>query len=115
MHPREGWSQRGVGTGREPQESAISRRQLLMAGAGLALGGILAGCSSTNPAAGSSIPPLPRQDSPVKWPVYAENKPIASGLAAEEGATLQLYNWVAYINESVIKSFCKKHNCKYSL
>jgi spermidine/putrescine transport system substrate-binding protein len=76
---------------------------------------MLAGCSATNPAAASSIPPLPRQDSPVKWPVYSQNKPIASGLAPEEGATLQLYNWVAYINESVIKSFCKKHNCKYSL
>jgi spermidine/putrescine transport system substrate-binding protein len=115
MHPREGWSEGGIRSGREPREGAISRRQLLMAGAGLALGGMLAGCSATNPAAGSSIPPLPRQDSPVKWPVYSQNKPIASGLAPEEGATLQLYNWVAYINESVIKSFCKKHNCKYSL
>ncbi|HEX4011277.1 MAG TPA: spermidine/putrescine ABC transporter substrate-binding protein [Solirubrobacteraceae bacterium] len=86
-----------------------------MAGAGLALGGMLAGCSATNPAAGSGIPPLPRQDKPVKWPVYSQNKPIASGLAPEEGATLQLYNWVAYINEAVVKSFCKKHNCKYSL
>ncbi len=86
-----------------------------MAGAGLALGGMLAGCSATNPAAGSGIPPLPRQDKPVKWPVYTDNKPIAPGMAAEEGATLQLYNWVAYINEGVIKSFCKKHNCKYSL
>jgi spermidine/putrescine transport system substrate-binding protein len=115
MHPREGWSEGGIRSGREPREGAISRRQLLKAGAGLALGGMLAGCSATNPAAGSSIPPLPRQDSPVKWPVYSQNKPIASGLAPEEGATLQLYNWVAYINESVIKSFCKKHNCKYSL
>jgi spermidine/putrescine transport system substrate-binding protein len=93
----------------------MSRRQLLMAGAGLALGGMLAGCSATNPAAGSGIPPLPRQDKPVKWPVYVGNKPIASGMAPEEGATLQLYNWVAYINEAVIKSFCKKYNCKYSL
>jgi spermidine/putrescine transport system substrate-binding protein len=115
MHPREGWSQRGVGSGRKPQESAISRRQLLLAGAGLALSGLLAGCSSTNPAAGTGIPPLPRQDKPVKWPVYSQNEPIASGLAPEEGATLQLYNWVAYINEAVIKSFCKKYNCKYSL
>jgi spermidine/putrescine transport system substrate-binding protein len=115
MHPREGWLQRGVQSRREPQESAISRRQLLMAGAGLALSGMLAGCSTTNPAAGSGIPPLPRQDKPVKWPVYSDNRPIASGMAREEGATLQLYNWVAYINESVIKSFCKKHNCRYSL
>ncbi len=86
-----------------------------MAGAGLALGGMLAGCSTTNPAAASSGPPLPRKDSPVKWPVYSDNKPIASGLAPEKGATLQLYNWVAYINEAVIKSFCKTHNCNYSL
>jgi spermidine/putrescine transport system substrate-binding protein len=87
-----------------------------MAGAGLALGGTLAGCSTTNPAAGAgSAPPLPRQDSPVKWPVYPDNKPIASGLAPETGATLQFYNWVAYINEAVIKSFCKLHNCSYSL
>ena len=97
-------------------QTAISRRQLLAAGAGLALGGMLAGCSRTNPAAGaSSAVPLPRQDSPVKWPVYSDNKPIASGLAPEAGATLQLYNWVAYINEAVIKSFCKMHNCNYSL
>ncbi|MFZ0089804.1 MAG: spermidine/putrescine ABC transporter substrate-binding protein [Solirubrobacteraceae bacterium] len=115
MHPREGWSEGGIRSRSERQEGAISRRQLLMAGAGLSLGAILAGCSSTNPAAGTGIPPLPRQDSPVKWPVYSRNKPIASGLAPEEGATLQLYNWVAYINESVIKSFCKKYNCNYSL
>jgi spermidine/putrescine transport system substrate-binding protein len=87
-----------------------------MAGAGLALGGLLAGCSSTNPAgAGTAVPPLPRKDRPVKWPVYSDNPPIASGLAPETGATLQIYNWVAYINEAVIKNFCKKYNCKYAL
>jgi spermidine/putrescine transport system substrate-binding protein len=115
MHPREGWREGGIRRTFNPDENAISRRQLLAAGAGLALGGMLAGCSSTNPAAGSSGPPLPRQNSPVKWPVYSDNQPIASGLVPETGATLQLYNWVAYINESVIKSFCKKYNCKYSI
>jgi spermidine/putrescine transport system substrate-binding protein len=114
-HPRHRWSERGIRNEPDPLQSAISRRQLLMTGAGLALGGLLAGCSTTNPAAASSIPPLPRQDKPVTWPVYSQNKPIASGLKPEEGATLQLYNWVAYINESVVKSFCKKYNCKYSL
>ena len=59
--------------------------------------------------------PLPRQDNPVKWPIFADNKPIASGLAPEKGATLEIYNWVAYINEAVIKNFCKTHNCNYSL
>jgi spermidine/putrescine transport system substrate-binding protein len=116
MHPREGWSEGGIRRRLASEDTAISRRQLLMAGAGLALGGLLAGCSSTNPAgAGSAVPPLPRQDRPVKWPVYADNKPIASGLAPEQGATLQIYNWVAYINEAVIKNFCKKYNCKYAL
>jgi spermidine/putrescine transport system substrate-binding protein len=116
MHPREGWSEGGIRRRPDPVEAAISRRQLLKAGAGLALAGALAGCSSTNPAAGKgSAVPFPRQDRPVKWPVYTDNKPISSGLAPEEGATLQLYNWVAYINEAVIKSFCKKYNCSYSL
>jgi spermidine/putrescine transport system substrate-binding protein len=116
MHPREGWSEGGIRRRPEPPESAISRRQLLTAGAGLVLGGMLAGCSTTNPAGASSAdPPLPRQDRPVKWPVYSDNKAIASGMVPEEGATLRLYNWAAYINEAVVKSFCKKHNCKYSL
>src|ERR1700733_1514108 len=115
MHPREGWSEGGTRRPSDPHQSAISRRQLLMAGAGLALGAVAAGCSSTNPAAGNGTPPVPRKDSPVKWPVYTHNQPIASDLPVEEGATLQLYNWVAYINEAVIKSFCKKYNCNYSL
>jgi spermidine/putrescine transport system substrate-binding protein len=111
MHPREGWLGPGLRRPFGADETAISRRRLLQAGAGLALGGILAGCSSTNPAGNTSSPPLPRPNKPVKWPVYTDNKAIASGLEPERGATLQLYNWVAYINESVIKSFCKKYNC----
>jgi spermidine/putrescine transport system substrate-binding protein len=116
MHPREGWL--GDGIRRRPplDGPAISRRELLGAGAGLALAGLLAGCSSTNPAGASSAdPPLPRQNRPITWPFRAGNKPIASGLEPEEGATLRLYNWAAYINESVVKSFCKKYNCKYSI
>jgi spermidine/putrescine transport system substrate-binding protein len=89
----------------------LSRRQLLQAGAGVALGALLAGCSSTNPAANVKGPPLPRQDNAVKWPLYGDNQAIASGLEPEQGATLQLYNWVAYINEAVIKNFSKKYNC----
>jgi spermidine/putrescine transport system substrate-binding protein len=111
MHPREGWLGPGLGRAHRPEERAISRRQLLQAGGGLALAAMLAGCSSTNPAGNTSAPPLPRPDRPVKWPVYRDNKAIASGLEPEQGATLQLYNWVAYINQSVIKSFCKKYNC----
>ena len=72
MHPREGWLESGIRRRPEPEDGAISRRQLLAAGAGLALGGMLAGCGSTNPAAGSSGPPLPRQNNPVKWPMKPE-------------------------------------------
>ncbi len=120
MHPREGWSEGGIRRRPDPLQSAISRRQLLAAGAGLALGGMLAGCGGSNSTGGggptgSGGVPLPRQDNPVKWPIFADNKPIAAGMAPEKGATLEIYNWVAYINEAVIKSFCKKHNCNYSL
>jgi spermidine/putrescine transport system substrate-binding protein len=118
MHPREGWSEGGIRRRPAPEESAISRRELLSAGAGLAAGAVLAGCGGS----GSSSPPtgaggvlLPRQNAPVKWPIHADNKPIASGLQPEKNATLQIYNWVAYINEAVIKNFCKKYNCKYAL
>jgi spermidine/putrescine transport system substrate-binding protein len=110
-HPRQGWGESG--TRYTPDlERSVSRRTLLKAGAGAALGALLAGCSSTNPAGNASGPPLPRQNRPVKWPVYSDNQAIASGLEPERGATLQLYNWVAYINESVIRNFCRKYDCK---
>jgi spermidine/putrescine transport system substrate-binding protein len=119
MHPREGWSEGGIRRLPAPEESAISRRELLSAGAGLAAGALLAGCggsgSNVAPPKGAGGVLLPRQNAPVKWPIYHDNKPIASGLAPEKGATLQLYNWVAYINEAVVKNFCKKYGCKYSL
>ena len=119
MHPRERWSEGGIRHSPDPFERAISRRQLLAAGAGLALSGVLAGCggsgSSSSGGSSSGGVPLPRQDNPVKWPIYSDNKAIASGLAPEKGATLQLYNWVAYINEKVLKDFCKANDCNYTL
>jgi spermidine/putrescine transport system substrate-binding protein len=112
VHPRERWVAPGVRRAANLEPALISRRRLLQAGAGLALGAAMAGCSTTNPAAGQSGPPLPRRDRPVRWPVYRENTAIASGLAPERGATLQLYNWVAYINEKVIHDFCRRYDCR---
>ena len=56
--------------------------------------------------------PLPRPNNPVTWPVFPDNKPIASGLQPETGATLQIYNWVAYVNQACLNHFAKKYNCK---
>ncbi len=48
----------------------------------------------------------------MTWPSSADNKPIASGLKPETGATLQIYNWVAYVNQACLNHFAKKYNCK---
>jgi spermidine/putrescine transport system substrate-binding protein len=114
MHPREGWSEDGT---RRP---GLSRRSFLRqsAGAGLLAGGLgplLAACSSGGAATGASgvtTIPLPRPNHPVTWPLFKDNPAIKSGLQPEQGATLKLYNWVAYINQQCLKDFGKKYNCK---
>jgi len=106
-HPREGWQGHGA-----PRK--LTRRSFLgrSAGAALALGAVplLDACASA--LAGTGTVQLPRPDNPVKWPVFSGNEAIANGLAPEEGATLQVYNWVAYVNQAVVNSFAKKYKCK---
>jgi len=108
-HPREGWQGHGA-----PRK--LTRRSFLQGSAGAlaALGAapLLEACSSA--LAGSGTVPLPRPDNPVTWPIK-NNEAIASGLAPEEGATLQLYTWVAYINQDVVNSFAKKYKCKVQI
>jgi spermidine/putrescine transport system substrate-binding protein len=109
MHPREGWQPDG--TRRRPE---LSRRQALQrtfAAAVLAGGGatLLDACASY--LVGPNNIPLPRPNRPVTWPV-AGNQVIASNLKPETGATLQVYNWVAYVNQACVNSFAKKYNCK---
>jgi spermidine/putrescine transport system substrate-binding protein len=109
MHPREGWEEGG-------RRRPVSRRQFLAGAAGgVALGGLLGACSSSGGSGGSSGIPLPRPKSPVRWPLYTDNSAIASNLQPETGATLQLYNWVAYINQQVLDDFGKKYKCKVQL
>jgi spermidine/putrescine transport system substrate-binding protein len=108
VHPREGWQ--GDGT-RRP---LVSRRGFLKGtGAGLAAlgaGSLLEACAPA--LAGSGSLPLPRPHHPVTWPVFSDNTAIKSGLQPETGATLQIYNWVAYINQAVVNNFAKRYNCK---
>jgi spermidine/putrescine transport system substrate-binding protein len=112
MHPREGWQGHGA-----PRRRGLSRRSFLTrtAGAGLAaagLGPLLQACAPA--LAGGTAVPLPRPSNPVAWPVAA-NKPIASGLPPERGATLQIFNWVAYVNQACLNHFAKKYNCNVQL
>jgi len=109
-HPREGWQGHGA-----PRK--LTRRSFLGRGAGaaLAVGAVgavplLDACASA--LAGTGAVPLPRPDNPVTWPVFTGNEAIKSGLQPEEGATLQVYNWVAYVNQAVVNSFAKKYKCK---
>jgi len=118
MHPREGWTESGGRPG-------LSRRSFLKQGAiaGLLAGGagsLLEACGSSG-ASGASGPllsngiPLPRPNRPVTWPIFKDNQPIKSGLAPEQGATLRIFNWVAYLNPQIMKDFGKKYNCKVEL
>jgi spermidine/putrescine transport system substrate-binding protein len=118
MHPREGWQADGT-----PPAPGLSRRGFLRNGAGAGmllgtggLGSLLAACggsgsSGSGPSASTGIP-LPRPNNPVTWPIFKDNKAIASGLPAEQDATLRIFNWVAYINPQVVKDFGKKFKCK---
>ncbi|MGZ4172692.1 MAG: hypothetical protein ACXVRN_15120, partial [Solirubrobacteraceae bacterium] len=95
--------------------------------AALSVPGLLAACGSTTPVGPSSASssgsssgsssaaptgpgglPLARPDNPVTLPIYSDNKPIASGMQPEKGP-LQLYNWIDYINQDVVKAFEKKY------
>lgn len=119
MHPREGWTEDG-------RPSALSRRSFLKRGAAAGLlaagaGPLLEACGTASGAgAGAAGPssngiPLPRPNHPVTWPVFKDNPAIKTGLAPERGATLRIYNWVAYLNPQIMKDFSKKYNCKVEL
>jgi spermidine/putrescine transport system substrate-binding protein len=119
-HPREGFQ--GYGAPRlrperpeRPERPALSRRSFLGRGAGAAAlaalgGGALAGCA--NDLTGNGNVPLPRPNNPVRWPLFKDNTAIASNLAPEKGATLQVFNWVAYVNQQCVNDFAKKYKCK---
>jgi spermidine/putrescine transport system substrate-binding protein len=51
---------------------------------------------------------LARPDAPIALPIRADNGAIRSGLTPEKGP-LQLYNWLEYINPTVISSFEKRY------
>jgi spermidine/putrescine transport system substrate-binding protein len=107
--------------------AGISRRTLLsraaLATAGLSASGLLGACgSSTTSSSGvtggaGSGPgglPLARLNAPVTLPLYADNPAIPSGMMPEKGP-LQFYNWIAYINNDVVKAFEKKYGVQVQI
>jgi len=109
VHPREGWQGHGMPR-RRFLKDGVGLSALAALGAGGAAASVLTGCASD--LTGSGKLPLPRPGNPVKWPVFAGNTAIKSGLAPERDATLQIYIWEAYINQDVVNGFAKKYKCK---
>jgi spermidine/putrescine transport system substrate-binding protein len=114
---------------RRPDRPGTDRRTFIKrataAAAGMSVPGMLAACGSTTAPVASGPKakaaelgpgglPLARADRPVTLPIYADNKAIASGLAAERGP-LEVYNWIQYINPQVITNFEKKYKVKVRL
>jgi spermidine/putrescine transport system substrate-binding protein len=94
----------------------VSRRDFLRTSAGTAvaiptLAAILASC--TNPREDPSNAQnfeIATPNNPVTLPLVGE--PIADGLQPEKGATLQIYNWDAYMWNRIIDEFCAQYDCK---
>jgi spermidine/putrescine transport system substrate-binding protein len=110
---------------RHPKDlyDGLSRRDFLLRAAGAATvlsgaGGILAGCSSSTTAAGTTGKggellgpgglPLARPDKRVTLPLWED--PIASGLEPETGGTFTVFNYPAYFYKKLLKDFGRKYN-----
>jgi spermidine/putrescine transport system substrate-binding protein len=100
-----------------PRERKTTRRRFLLgSGAALAAAGIDASLLGTARAlvAADGAPlgpggiPLARRNHPVTLPIYHDNEPIASGKSPEQGP-LEVFNWSAYINPAVVKTFEKAY------
>lgn len=105
---------RPVGNG--PTRRELLQRAGLLAAGMPALMAFLDACNSGSKAAANVTSlKLASPNEPVLWPIAADNKPIASGLQPEKGATLQLYNWADYIDPYAVKSFEKQYDCKVSI
>ncbi len=100
-------------------------RRASAAAAGVTVPGLLSACGTTSPTGSGTVKaaaanqgpgglPLARLDNPITLPLYADNKAIASGLQPEKGP-LQFYNWIAYINPDVVKSFEKKYGVQVQI
>ncbi len=126
----------------QPTRSArpVSRRGLLNWAVLAGVGGSMTACARATPGStagattagsiaptgasgGTSVAPSPSPspslliaspDRPVTWPILPDNPSIADGAVPEQGAKLQLYNYVDYLDPAAIKSFEAKYK-KYGV
>jgi spermidine/putrescine transport system substrate-binding protein len=104
-----------VPNGPGPNRRQFLQRAAILAAAAPTLGAFLAACSKGGPSGSSGSAPtltIAKPDSPVKWPIPDDNKPIADGMAPEKGATLKIYNYADYLSPKAIKDFEDKYACK---
>jgi spermidine/putrescine transport system substrate-binding protein len=109
---------------RDHRPRGLSRREFLIrsGAAGLALpsvAALLEACARPDDegagGATNSAFELARPDNPVTLPIFDDNPPIKDGLAPEKNATLQIFNWSAYLWKHVVEQFCDENDCKFEL
>ncbi len=94
------------------RHAGITRRRFLvgLGAAGLATPALPAMLSSCGrPTESTSERALADPDSPLALPMNGE--PIAADAPIESGATLEIYNWEAYLYKKVLKRFEEEFDC----
>ena len=98
-----------------PTRRQFLARAAILAAAAPTLGAFLQACSKSGPSSSAPSLTLAAPDSPVKWDIADDNKPIADGLAPEKGATLQLYTYADYTSPDAVKSFQDKYGVQVEI
>jgi spermidine/putrescine-binding protein len=112
MHPREVWQE-----GQSPLGGGSSRRAFLRRGAAAGLlasgaGPLLQGCGIFPDRGQRGAAAQAEQPGDLAGQRRQAHRQRPG---PETGATLQIYNWVAYVNQSCLDSFAKKYKCKVQL
>jgi spermidine/putrescine transport system substrate-binding protein len=96
-----------------------SRRRFIgrSMGAGVALAGLgpfLEACAKASVAVTNPFP-LGSPQHPVLWPIKSANPPIASGLQPESNATLKIYNYPDYLDQTTAVTNFQKQFAHYNV